>query len=86
MNKIQKLAEKVTFNAGGRSYTRNSIDSIQLLHYRSLDCSRLVDDRAMPRADLSCLASSELVVFYDQQELTALDEDIGRTVLHCISP
>jgi hypothetical protein len=86
MNKIQKLAEKVTFTANGQSYIRSSIESIQLLHYKSLDCARILSDRAMPRTALSCLDSSEVVVFYDQQESVAADGDISRNILHCTTP
>ncbi len=86
MNKIQKLAEKVTFIANGQLYMRTSIESIQLLHYRSLESSRILGDRAMSRTGLLCLDSSEIVVFYDQEGSEAADGDITRHILYCITP
>jgi hypothetical protein len=85
VNKVQKLAEKVTFTANGQLYTRTSIESIQLLHYKSLDSARILDDRATSRMGLLCLDSSEIVVFYDQEGSAAADGDITRHILHCIT-
>lgn len=76
----------MTFTANGQLYTRNSIESIQLLHYRSLDSARILSGQAMPQTALSCLDSSEVVVFYDQQESAAVYEDISRNILHCTTP
>jgi len=86
MNMIQKFAEMITFSTGRHSYSRSSIDSIQLLHYKSLDNGYILTDAAIPKHALSCLDSSEIVIFYTQQEPQTAVEDIDRTILHCIVP
>jgi hypothetical protein len=83
---IQKFADTVTFSADRHSYSRSSIESIQLLHYKSLDSGYMLTDTALPKHALSCLDSSEIVIFYDQQEPRTETEDINRSVLHCIVP
>lgn len=83
---FQKFADTVTFSTGRHSYSRSSIESIQLLHYRSLDSDYLLTDMALPKHALSCLSSSEIVIFYAPQELRTEAEDVDRTILHCIFP
>jgi hypothetical protein len=86
MNMVQKFVDTVTFSADRHSYTRSSIESIQLLHYKSLDSGYVLTDPALPKRALSCLDSSEIVIFYAQQDPRTAAEDIDRTILHCNVP
>lgn len=83
---VQKSADTVTFSTNQQSYTRSSIESIQLLHYKSLEDGHVLTDLAVPKSALSYLDSSEIVIFYDQQEPQTAGGDINRTILHCTAP
>lgn len=83
---IQKFVDTVTFSTDRHSYSRNSVESIQLLHYKTLDGGYMLTDTSLPKHALSCLSSSEIVIFYAPQEPRTEAEDIDRTILHCIFP
>jgi hypothetical protein len=83
---IQKFVDTVTFSTDRHSYSRSSVEYIQLLHYKSLDSGYMLNDIALPTHALSCLASSEIVIFYAPQEPRTEDEDIDRMILHCDFP
>jgi hypothetical protein len=83
---VQKSADTITFSADQQSYTRSSIESIQILHYKSLEGGHVLTDPTLPKSALSYLDSSEIVIFYDQQEPQTADGDINRTILHCTAP
>ncbi|KFA81804.1 hypothetical protein S40288_11208 [Stachybotrys chartarum IBT 40288] len=74
----QKQIEKVTFTIGSQSYSRAAIETVQLLHYRTLreESAAIVDSVEHPEA-LAPMATAELVVFY-----SASDNDVTRVIMH----
>lgn len=82
MKSARKSVETVTFTFTGQSYTRRLIESIQLLHYKSLDGAQILGRAAIQRASLIPSRPFELVVFYDDRESAEMGEDVDRTIIH----
>lgn len=55
------------------------IESIQLLHYKSLRQDRLISNSVVYSEDLRQMADAELVIFYGQD---SSGTDVKQTILH----
>jgi len=67
------------------SLKQDSIDTVQLLHYKTVELEKLLDDpKCVPEAAVHYNKTAEVSIFYsaqhhDNQE----DDEISRTVLEC---
>jgi hypothetical protein len=75
----------ITFPTGERSYTRGSIEAIQLLHYRSFGSDDLGGDRQRRGSSISddYLDNAEVVIFYEEQDSQATG-DVSKMILQCL--
>lgn len=83
VSNVQRSVQTITFSTGLRSYTRASIQEIQVLHYRPFHGFVSGDDR-LPTAESmhdSPSPSAEIVIFFNEQN-SGLAGDISRVVIH----
>ena len=73
----------MSFSVDGRSYSRESVQLVQLLHYKSLPLHGSSDILAISRSQLSYSDTAEVVLFFDPLDSAVDDGDISRMVLHC---
>jgi hypothetical protein len=64
---VHKLIDGVTLTMNGRSYTRSSIEAVQLLHYKAMDQDDLFSHMLTHPADSQLTPSAELVIFYGKE-------------------
>jgi hypothetical protein len=79
LQSIRKQVEKVTFTMGRQSYTRDSVDAVQLLHYKTVDSESMTSVSVTNPESLVSMESADLVIFY----ATSARNDVTRTILHC---
>jgi hypothetical protein len=84
---VAKSIDTINYVAGGpigRSYVRDSIEAVQLLHYKSFSSNSLGDDSKAIESLTSngYLDSAEMVIFYGLQDSHAKG-DVSQTILHC---
>jgi uridylate kinase len=79
----------VNFNHKELSLYRDAIDTVQVLHYKTTDFDRLLEDPVVSETAIQYNASAEVVIFYgsDFSDGQKTDSDvILRTILHCLYP
>ncbi|KAK4145156.1 uncharacterized protein C8A04DRAFT_27161 [Dichotomopilus funicola] len=86
---IENLVDSVTLTMNKQSYTRNSVETIQLLHYETLKQDDLTSQIVQVPADNSPEASAELVVFYGSDPDAAAifpsqDVDVDRMIVKIV--
>jgi hypothetical protein len=90
MKPIEKSMDKVTFSVGQRTYSRECIDSIQILHYRQVKEPGNPDDLGdfeetlVPTRSPDYFAYAEVLVFYDEEDAKSTG-DVTRSILLCTS-
>lgn len=90
---VAKSIDTIKFLAGGhigRSYVRDSVEAVQLLHYKSFSSPCLGDDSKELESPTSSryMDSAEVVIFYGLRDSQATG-DVSQTILQrwfCKSP
>lgn len=80
---MQKTVTTVKFGSGGVHYFRDSIDFVQMLHYKSINLDSLMDDSVLPQNAFEESSRAEIQISYRKKDGKAHDDDIVRTVLSC---
>ncbi|KAK7417908.1 hypothetical protein QQZ08_011448 [Neonectria magnoliae] len=78
----QKDIESVTLSANKKSYTRSSIQTIQLFHYKTLEKNVLIHKPSFHRQGLLHCDNAEIVMSYEPADPDSDDADITRTILY----
>ncbi|KAK5993011.1 hypothetical protein PT974_06437 [Cladobotryum mycophilum] len=78
---VQTSVTTIKFTSGGVSYFRDSIELVQMLHYKSINLDRIMDDVALPQTAFDQHRQAEVVIVYRKQE-NGRSDDIVRTILH----
>jgi hypothetical protein len=90
MKPIEKSMDKITFSIGQRAYSRECIDSIQILHYRQMeehgdpDGPDDFEEALVPTRSPDYFAYAEVLVFYDEEDAKSTG-DVTRSILLCRS-
>ena len=71
----------VKFTSSNLQYVRGPISSVQLMHYKSIDLKRILDDPALPQSVFEQSRSAEVLIVYRNKPGSEGD-DIVRTILH----
>lgn len=66
---------------GNVSHSRDSIDFIQMLHYKSIDLERIIDERVLPRSAFEDERKVEIIIAYSRHESKAQVDGVVRTIL-----
>ncbi|KAF7533247.1 hypothetical protein G7Z17_g13540 [Cylindrodendrum hubeiense] len=82
VDQIESTPEARILNLMGQAYTRNSIETVQLLHYKALEKRLLGGYPAAIGHQTSHCDNAEIVVFYGQEDSRDDDADIDRTVVY----
>lgn len=75
----------MTFNDKQLSFEKNSIDTVQLLHYKRMDLGRLVEGTFVPEEAVHYEPTAEVIIFYGNVSADGQTSDgdvILRTTLH----
>lgn len=72
----------IKFASGNLQYLRDSINFVQIMHYKSIDLKRILDDPALPQSEFEQNRSAEVLIVYRNDGHSAQREDIVRTILH----
>jgi hypothetical protein len=72
----------IKFASGNLQYVRDAINSVQIVHYKSIDLKRILDDSTPPQSVFEQNRSAEVLIVYRNDERTAKREDIVRITLH----
>jgi len=87
LNSVRRSVRNVTFSTGQRTYTRASIETMQLLHYKVVSLDYLhgtISDLGDAHYE-SYLDNAELLVFYAEKE-SRTNGDVSRTSIRCSHP
>jgi len=81
----KQRVKSVTIERGLMSLRQDSIDTVQLLHYKAVELEKLLDDPAcVPGTAVHYNKTAEVSVFYGaQRPNNEEDDEISRTVLEC---
>ncbi|KIX00530.1 uncharacterized protein Z518_10670 [Rhinocladiella mackenziei CBS 650.93] len=81
LNGVRKSVDSITFSSGPRSYTRASVGTIQLLHYKTVGNESLQSRSSdLATSSESYLSTAELVVHYSENDSQA-GADVSLTTI-----
>jgi len=80
----KKQVTTVTFTINQQSYTRDSVDIVQILHYKDINGRSLLSNSALSSWSLSSRSSAEIVIFYHMINPESVDQDVDKIILHCM--
>ncbi|KAH7075141.1 hypothetical protein FB567DRAFT_583528 [Paraphoma chrysanthemicola] len=69
------------FTSGNMKYIRDSIGSVQIMHYKSIGLRSILDNPALPQSMFEQDSSAEVVIVYRNRN-SAEAGDVVRTILH----
>ncbi|KAH7064339.1 hypothetical protein BKA63DRAFT_171375 [Paraphoma chrysanthemicola] len=69
------------FTSGNMKYIRDSISSVQIMHYKSIDLRSILDTPALPQSMFEQDSSAEVLIVYRNRH-SGEGGDVVRTILH----
>ncbi|KAF4505454.1 hypothetical protein G6O67_007400 [Ophiocordyceps sinensis] len=78
---LHQSINAVRFTSGNVTYSRDSVEFVQMLHYKSIDLDRILDEAVLPRSAFEDERKVEIVVTYGKQEAKGPADGIVRTIL-----
>lgn len=88
LSNLRVSLQNITFSSGPKSYTRTSVETIQLLHYKALNLHSLQTEAPDTRGVAGqerFVDHAEFLIFYSRNEASA-SNDISRTSVRCMTP
>ncbi|POR37421.1 Uncharacterized protein TPAR_02378 [Tolypocladium paradoxum] len=79
---LHRSVTAVKFISGNVNYTRENVDFVQMLHYKSIDLNRILDEAVLPQSAFEESREAEIVVVYGKHEQSAPADGIVRSILH----
>lgn len=79
---LHRAITAVKFISGNVNYTRDNVDFVQMLHYKSIDLDRILDEAVLPQSAFEESREAEIVVTYGKQDQNAPADGIVRSILH----
>ncbi|KAK4031596.1 hypothetical protein C8A01DRAFT_21213 [Parachaetomium inaequale] len=79
---VHNLIDAVTLTMNGQSYTRRSIEAVQLLHYNAINQDDLLSQTLVHPADIQPSDSAELAIFYGKDDaISPAPSDLDRMII-----
>ncbi|PNY26286.1 Uncharacterized protein TCAP_03786 [Tolypocladium capitatum] len=79
---LHRSITAVKFISGDVHYTRDNVDFVQMLHYKSIDLNRILDEAVLPQSAFEDSREAEIVVTYGKPEPKVPADGIARSILH----
>ncbi|KAM4058596.1 hypothetical protein HRG_006448 [Hirsutella rhossiliensis] len=78
---LHRSVNTARFTSGSVTYSRDSVEFVQKLHYKSIDLDRILDEAVLPQSAFEEERKVEIVITYGKQEAKASADGIVRTIL-----
>ncbi|KAL3958661.1 hypothetical protein ACCO45_006823 [Purpureocillium lilacinum] len=85
---LHKSISSVKFSSGNVTYTRDNIDFVQILHYKSIELSRILEEAILPQSAFEEHRKAEIIITYgkpDPDAKVAPADNLARTILQLYS-
>ncbi|KYK56758.1 hypothetical protein DCS_03764 [Drechmeria coniospora] len=83
---LHRSVSAVRFTSGNVQYARENVHFIQMLHYKSIELSRILDEVVLPQSTFEESRKAEIVITYgkqDRKSQNAPADTFVRSILHC---
>ncbi|ODA78414.1 hypothetical protein RJ55_05795 [Drechmeria coniospora] len=82
---LHRSVSAVRFTSGNVQYARENVHFIQMLHYKSIELSRILDEVVLPQSTFEESRKAEIVITYgkqDRKSQNAPADTLVRSILH----
>ncbi|KAJ6442852.1 26S proteasome regulatory subunit rpn11 [Purpureocillium lavendulum] len=77
---LHKSISSVKFSSGTVHYPRDNIDFVQILHYKSIELSRILDEAILPQSAFEENRRAEIIITYGKPDPAAKTTPVDNTV------